>query len=73
MKAAVYTRYGPPDVVRIEDVQKPIPDDNQQMLFVIAHLNPRQPCFAFSSSLRPGRLAGHIEGPCAYFLCALLF
>ena len=25
MKAAVYTRYGPPDVVQIKDVEKPSP------------------------------------------------
>jgi len=25
MKAAVYSRYGPPDVVQIKDVEKPVP------------------------------------------------
>lgn len=41
MKAAVYTKYGPPDVVRIEDVQKPIPDDNQVLIKVCAaSVNP---------------------------------
>ncbi len=25
MKAAAYTRYGPPDVVQIMDVEKPVP------------------------------------------------
>src|SRR5947207_3109867 len=27
MKAAVYTRYGPPDVIQIKDVEKPVPKD----------------------------------------------
>ena len=29
MKAAVFTRYGPPDVLRIEDVVQPIAKDNE--------------------------------------------
>lgn len=36
MKAAVYTRYGPPSVVRIEDVEKPIPGDNEVLVRVHA-------------------------------------
>jgi NADPH:quinone reductase-like Zn-dependent oxidoreductase len=36
MKAAVYTRYGPPDVVHIKDVEKPIPQDNEVLIHVRA-------------------------------------
>lgn len=36
MKAAVYRRYGPPDVVRIEDVEKPAPKDNEVLVRVYA-------------------------------------
>jgi len=41
VKAAVYRRYGPPDVVKIEDVQKPSPKDNEVLLRVrAASVNP---------------------------------
>jgi len=36
MKAAVYRRYGPPDVVRIEDVEKPVPRDDQVLVRIYA-------------------------------------
>jgi NADPH:quinone reductase-like Zn-dependent oxidoreductase len=41
MKAAVYTRYGPPDVVQIKDVEKPVPKDNEVLIKVrAASVNP---------------------------------
>jgi NADPH:quinone reductase-like Zn-dependent oxidoreductase len=41
MKAAVYTRYGPPEVVQIADVEKPVPEDNEVLIKVrAASLNP---------------------------------
>lgn len=36
MKAAVYRRYGPPDVVQIEDVEKPVPRDNEVLVRIHA-------------------------------------
>jgi NADPH:quinone reductase-like Zn-dependent oxidoreductase len=36
MKAAVYTRYGPPDVLQVKDVEKPIPRDNDVLVRVHA-------------------------------------
>jgi len=41
MKAAVYTRYGPPDVVQITDVEKPAPKEYEVLIKVrAASVNP---------------------------------
>lgn len=36
MKAAVYSRYGPPDVVEIRDIEKPVPKDDEVLIEVRA-------------------------------------
>ena len=41
MKAAVYSRYGHPDVLQIKDVEKPVPKDNEVLIEVrAASVNP---------------------------------
>jgi NADPH:quinone reductase-like Zn-dependent oxidoreductase len=41
MKAAVYTRYGPPDVVQITDIEKPVPKNDEVLIKVrAASANP---------------------------------
>jgi NADPH:quinone reductase-like Zn-dependent oxidoreductase len=41
MKAAVYSRYGPPDVVQIKEVEKPVPRHNEVLIKVrAASVNP---------------------------------
>jgi NADPH:quinone reductase-like Zn-dependent oxidoreductase len=41
MKAAVYTRYGPPDVVQIREVEKPVPKDDEVLIKIrAAAINP---------------------------------
>jgi NADPH:quinone reductase-like Zn-dependent oxidoreductase len=36
MKAAVYRKYGPPEVVQIEEVEKPSPEGNEFLLRIVA-------------------------------------
>ena len=36
MKAVIYNRYGAPDVLEIEDIEKPIPTDDEVLLKVCA-------------------------------------
>src|SRR5213595_4122454 len=41
MKAAIYTSYGPPDVVQIKDVEKPAPKDDEVLIKIrAASVNP---------------------------------
>lgn len=39
MRAVVYDRYGPPDVLRLEDVERAVPRDDE-MLIQVARSDP---------------------------------
>ena len=36
MRAVVYDRYGPPDVQRLEDVERPVPKENEVLIKIHA-------------------------------------
>ena len=48
MKAAVCTRYGPPDVLQIRDVAKPVPRDGEVLIRIRAAAVTFSDCFARS-------------------------
>ncbi len=44
MRAVVYDRYGPPDVLRLEDVERPVPDEDQVLVKIHATTVNRTDC-----------------------------
>ena len=77
MRAVVHDRYGPPEVLRLDDVERPVPDDDQVLVKVHATTVNRTDCGLrsakpfitrfFTGLLRPKRripgmeLAGEVE------------
>jgi NADPH:quinone reductase-like Zn-dependent oxidoreductase len=68
MKAIVYEKYGPPDVLQLKEVAKPIPKDNEILVKVYATTVTKYDCWCRSSTAPTGfgllmRIASGIRKP----------
>jgi NADPH:quinone reductase-like Zn-dependent oxidoreductase len=71
MRAVISDRYGPPDILRIEDVERPVPNDDEMLVKVHATTVTRTDCGvraaypffarAFTGLLRPKRKIAGME------------
>ena len=68
MKAIVYTKYGPPDVLQLKEVDKPIPKDNEVLVKMYATTVTKYDCWSRSCTAPTGfwlfsRIASGIRKP----------
>jgi NADPH:quinone reductase-like Zn-dependent oxidoreductase len=61
MRAVVYDRYGPPDVLRLEDVARPVPKDDEVIVRVRATAVTRADCATREANRRSGPFVGLIS------------
>jgi NADPH:quinone reductase-like Zn-dependent oxidoreductase len=54
MRAVVYDRYGPPDVLRLEDVERPIPREDEVLVKIRATAVTRADCATRDANRRSG-------------------
>ena len=63
MKAVVYTKYGPPDVLQLKEVEKPIPKDDEVLIKIHATTVNRTDCATIRAIPFFARLATGIFKP----------
>ena len=68
MKAIVYTEYGPPEVLKLKEVEKPIPEDDEVLIRIFATTVTKYDCWTRSCTAPPGmgllsRVAGGFFKP----------
>lgn len=63
MKAIVYTRYGPPDVLQLKEVAKPLPKDDQVLIKVHATSVTAADCLVRKCEPAWGKLILGLRGP----------
>jgi NADPH:quinone reductase-like Zn-dependent oxidoreductase len=54
MRAVVYDRYGPPDVLRLEDVERPVPKEDEVLVKIHATAVTRADCATREANRRGG-------------------
>src|SRR3989475_2014076 len=54
MKAVVYDRYGPPEVLRLEDVERPVPKEDEVLVKIHATAVTRADCATREANRRSG-------------------
>ena len=54
MRAVVYDRYGPPDVLRLEDVERPVPKEDEVLVKIHATTVTRADCATREANRRSG-------------------
>jgi len=54
MRAVVYDRYGPPDVLRLEDVERPVPKEEEVLVEIRAAAVTRADCATREANRRSG-------------------
>jgi NADPH:quinone reductase-like Zn-dependent oxidoreductase len=61
MRAVVYDRYGPPEVLRIEDVERPVPKEDEILVQIHATLVTRADCATREANRQSGPLVSLIS------------
>ena len=63
MRALVYTKYGPPEVVKLKEVKKPVPEDNEVLIKIHAATVNRTDCGFRSAEYFVSRLFSGLFKP----------